>query len=102
MPRLLLALLAIFPATAQLLIDTYMGGVIRTGVPANSVAIPTINGLAWDPFGNIVFCDVNNSVIRRVRPDGIMETIAGTGLTGFAGDGGPATSAQINVPTTPS
>jgi len=31
-----------------------------------------------------------------------METIAGSGLTGFAGDGGPATSAQINVPTTPS
>lgn len=102
MPRLLLALLAIFPATAQLLIDTYMGGVIRAGVPANTVAIPTINGLAWDPSGNIVFCDVNNSVVRRVRPDGIMETIAGSGLTGFSGDGGPATSAQINVPTTPS
>lgn len=98
----MLALLAIAPLGAQLIVDTYAGGVIRSGVPANSVAIPTVNGLAWDPSGNIVFCDVNNSVIRRIRPDGILETIAGTGVTGFAGDGGPAVSALLNVPTTPS
>jgi uncharacterized protein (TIGR03437 family) len=100
-PRFLF-LLAICQLHAQLIVDTYAGGVIRSGVPANSVAIPTINGLAWDPSGDIVFCDANNNVIRRIRPNGIMETIVGTGVTGFGGDGGPAVSALINTPSTPS
>jgi hypothetical protein len=34
-----------------------------------------------------------------MRPDGTIETIAGTGVSGFAGDGGPATSALLNFPT---
>ncbi len=98
---LLFALLAIGPAGAQLLVDTYAGGVIRSGVPANSVALGYLSGVAWDPSGNIVFCDQKNDVIRRVGSDGTIATIAGTGATGFAGDAGPATSALINSPSIP-
>jgi sugar lactone lactonase YvrE len=69
-------------------------------VPAQNVALGTISGIAWDPSGNIVFCDTTYNVIRRVDTNGIIETIAGgTGVTGFAGDGGPASGALINSPT---
>ena len=99
MPRFLLVLLAIAPLNAQLLVDTYAGGAIRTGVPANNVDLGTITGISWDSSGNIVFSDSGYNVIRRVGTDGIITTIAGTGVTGFAGDGGPAASALINSPS---
>jgi uncharacterized protein (TIGR03437 family) len=99
--RLFLVLLALIPLDAQLIVDTYAGGVIRSGVPANTVALGTISGITWDPSGNIVFCDTTFNVIRRVNTNGQIETIAGTGVTGFAGDGGQATSAFLNAPTNP-
>jgi hypothetical protein len=46
--------------------------------------------MTWDPSGNIVFCDRTYNVIRLVRPEGIIETIAGTGVFGYRGDGGPS------------
>jgi hypothetical protein len=95
----LVVLLAIAPLEAQLLIDTYAGGAIPTGVPAQNVALGVISGIAWDPSGNLVFGDTTDNVIRRVRTDGMLETIAGTGVTGFGGDGGPATSALIDSPS---
>lgn len=36
--------------------------------------------------------------MRKVSADGIIATVAGNGTAGFSGDGGPATSAQLNVP----
>jgi uncharacterized protein (TIGR03437 family) len=57
--------------------------------------------MAWDASGNLVFCDHAASLIRRVRPDGILETLAGTGTTGFSGDGGPALNASLNAPSYP-
>jgi uncharacterized protein (TIGR03437 family) len=100
-PRLFLALIAIFPLSAQFLVDTYAGGAIRSGVPAQNVALGNISGLVWDPSGNIVLCDPTYNVIRRVGTDGILVTIGGTGITGYSGDGGPATSAQISSPVSP-
>jgi RHS repeat-associated protein len=55
-------------------------------------------GVAIGPDGSLYIADTSNSRIRRVGPDGIITTVAGTGVQGFAGDGGPATQAQLYFP----
>jgi len=57
------------------------------------------NGIAVDPAGDLFIADTNNHRIRKVAPNGIITTIAGTGTSGFSGDGGPGTAAQLSFPT---
>src|SRR5579871_2031766 len=52
-----------------------------------------------DSAGDLFIVDYNNNRVRMVTPDGIINTIAGSSGPGFAGDGGPATSAKLNFPT---
>ena len=64
-----------------------------------------LSGLAVDSSGNVYFADSSNNVIRKINTAGIISTYAGngtgagTGFGGFAGDNGPATSAQLDSPT---
>jgi hypothetical protein len=51
-----------------------------------------------DPAGNIYFTDVTNSLVRMIDTNGIMHAVAGTGVNGYSGDGGPATSAELDSP----
>ncbi|SPE30972.1 putative NHL repeat containing protein [Candidatus Sulfopaludibacter sp. SbA3] len=51
-----------------------------------------------DGAGNLYVADAMNHRVRKITPAGVITTIAGTGTAGFSGDGGPATSAQLNVP----
>jgi sugar lactone lactonase YvrE len=83
------------------MVDTFAGGKIRTGVPAQDVFLSQFGGIAFDPAGNLVLCDQTSNVIRRIRTDGTIETIVGNGTTGFSGDGGPALSAALNQPALP-
>ncbi len=46
------------------------------------------SGLAIDKTGNLFIADSSNHCIRRISPDGIITTVAGTGVEGFSGDGG--------------
>jgi hypothetical protein len=55
-------------------------------------------GVAVDGSGNIYIADTENCRIRKVT-GGTISTIAGTGACGVAGDGGPATAAQLNEPS---
>jgi hypothetical protein len=50
------------------------------------------------PDGGFLTADDVNRRVRRVSPTGIITTVAGTGVQGSSGDGGPATTAQLNVP----
>lgn len=55
-------------------------------------------GVAVDAAGNLYIADNANNRIRKRATDGTITTVAGTGTAGFSGDGGPATSAQVNSP----
>ncbi|MEA2481122.1 MAG: hypothetical protein QOJ07_3044, partial [Thermoleophilaceae bacterium] len=68
------------------------------GGPATSAQLNNPQGIAATPDGGFVFTDRANERIRRVAPDGVISTVAGTGTAGFNGDGqlGPAT--QLNEP----
>jgi sugar lactone lactonase YvrE len=55
-------------------------------------------GVAFDASGNAYVTDASLHAIRRISPAGVITTVAGTGTAGFAGDGGPATAAQLNTP----
>src|SRR5437879_6175888 len=63
------------------------------GGAAASAQINGPMGLALDGSGNLFFADSANNRIREITPDGIINTVAGTGVFGFAGDGGPGAEA---------
>ena len=70
------------------------------GGPAAAAQLDVPEGVAVDGAGNLYIADKLNHRIRRVDSSGIITTIAGTGETGFGGDGGPAINAQLNFPGT--
>ena len=55
-------------------------------------------GVAVDGIGNVFFADQNNNVVKKISPGGTITTVAGNGVSGYSGDGGPATSASLNRP----
>jgi len=67
--------------------------------PATGAQLSTpIFGLAVDSAGNLYISDSNNYRVRRVTPGGTITTVAGTGIAGYSGDGGSATSARLGGP----
>jgi hypothetical protein len=74
-------------------------GFAGDGGPATKAEFAYMVGVDVDAAGNVYVVDQGNNRIRRISPAGIIETIAGSGSTsGFAGDGGPATRAQLSEP----
>ena len=70
------------------------------GGPATSASLRNPFGLSVDGSGNIFIADRDNNRIRKVvAATGNIQTVAGNGTFGYSGDGGPATSATINVPS---
>jgi uncharacterized protein (TIGR03437 family) len=68
------------------------------GGAATSALLNYPQGVAVDSSGTLYIADTLNNAVRMVR-NGVITTIGGTGVAGHAGDGGPATKAQIGSPT---
>ncbi|MCZ6750920.1 MAG: hypothetical protein O7E51_03730 [Acidobacteria bacterium] len=68
------------------------------GGPATSARLDSAVGVAVDTAGNLYIAERGSGRIRKVSFEGIITTVAGNGTFGFSGDGGPATSAQLDFP----
>lgn len=74
-------------------------GFIGDGGAATAAALYFPVGVNSDSNGNVFIADSYNHRIRKVSPDGIITTVAGSNSTlGFSGDGGMATAARLNSP----
>jgi len=70
-------------------------GGLATGAEISTL----VEGFAWDAAGNFYFTDSGNNRVRRIEATtGIIRTIAGSGSSGYSGDGGPATAALLKTP----
>lgn len=78
---------------------TGSSGAAGDGGPAVEAQLHSPHGLAIDGSGNLFIADTNNHSVRRIDAStGRITTVAGTGSPGLSGDGGPATSAQLQFP----
>ncbi|GAA4468623.1 hypothetical protein GCM10023093_26580 [Nemorincola caseinilytica] len=96
----LIALVRVSPAGAQY-ITTFTGtgqGYAGDGGPAAMARLNTPAGMAVDGAGNIYIADAGNNVVRKIDATGIISTFAGTGVSGYSGNGGAATLAKLNSP----
>jgi sugar lactone lactonase YvrE len=77
---------------------TIAGGYLGTRVPATSAAFAYPVSVARDSKGNLYVSDSNNCRIRKIATNGIITSIAGTGICAYSGDKGPAQSAKLDLP----
>jgi sugar lactone lactonase YvrE len=85
------------------IISTYAGdgtqGYSGDGDVATRAQLNNPQGVAVDSAGNLYIADSFNYRVRRMTPNGIISTFAGTGAQGYSGDGGLATEALLVQPT---
>ena len=90
-------------ASCSAIITTIAGngtaGYTGDGGAATAAEINRTNAIVQDAAGNFYFSDAYNNRIRKISTSGIISTIAGTGTGGYSGDGGPATAANLNQPS---
>src|SRR5438105_2144254 len=92
--------LVISAATAQqYTIETVAGGAPPpTPVAGVSLSLGTVWGVATDGAGNAYLASSDLNSVFRLDPSGLITRIAGNSRAGYSGDGGAATSAQLNDP----
>jgi hypothetical protein len=73
------------------------GGFSGDGGPATQALLNEPSDVAVDSKGDLFIVDSGNDRIREVTPNGIINTIAGNGTVGYKGNGGRATSAELNL-----
>jgi hypothetical protein len=84
-------------------ISTFAGGALPVNIPGTSAGLGTqglantLRGIAVDSVGN-TFITTTNAILRLDAATGLLTLFAGNGISGFSGDNGPATSAQLSYP----
>lgn len=68
------------------------------GGPAIEAAMSEMTGIETGPDGELYIADTGNHCLRMVRADGVIETLGGYGLPGYAGDGGDVSDALFSSP----
>lgn len=68
------------------------------GGQASAATVNDPVALVRDSSGNLYFTEASGHRVRKIDTTGVITTIAGTGVAGYSGDGGPATAAQLHTP----
>jgi|GEM_PF-691195 len=87
----------------QSIISSFAGlplpcGYSGDGIPATASKLYNPYSLLAASDGSVYVSESQNRRIRKISADGIIQTIAGTGVSGYSGDGGPATNARFSFP----
>lgn len=83
----------------SLVAGTGKSGYAGDGGKATQAVLNQPYEIRFDKHGNIFFVEMKNHIVRRIdAKTGLISTVAGTGTSGFSGDGGPATQATLKVP----
>jgi sugar lactone lactonase YvrE len=80
------------------IVTTIAGGYVGDGKLATRASLDLPQHIAFDPAGNLYISDETANRVRKVSTSGIITTFAGTGITGYSGDGGAANAATLNQP----
>ena len=84
--------------TISTIAGTGVSGYSGDGGQAVNAKLNDPRGIVTDPAGNVYFCDRDNNVVRKIDLNGVITTIAGTGVAGYNGDNIPGTKAQLDTP----
>jgi flagellar hook assembly protein FlgD len=84
--------------TITTIAGTGTAGFSGDGGPATAAQLNVPVGVAVTGDGSVLIADKANNRVRKMSPAGTISTLAGTGVAGISGDGGPATAAQLNDP----
>lgn len=88
------------PASGSLtaLAGTGLNAASPDGTPATDASLQDPRGVAVDVDGTVYFTERTGHRVRYIDGNGVLQTLAGTSVDGFSGDGGPAVDAQISAP----
>ena len=78
---------------------TGVSGYSGDGGAATSAQLNGPQSVVVDGSGNVYIADTGNNRVRKVGSTGVITTVAGNGIAGFSGDGGPAINAQVGNPS---
>ncbi len=74
------------------------GADMGSGIPATDAALGYPSGIAYGPGGDLLVADPEFHRVLRVDSDGTLHVVAGNGVEGFRGDGGPGAVAELDTP----